>query len=151
MQLRKELQPGISVNTCSLVKPAFELRGIHSDYDGIFFPKICYVGDVKGKSRIAAEMMAHIYIIHPDLCGAIHPIESDAHPIVALCFGQGKFFSVPSDAVLRIQTANGFIPMRFYIRIVRIDERKLHDPIVWQLYRFPVAVIKICHEASANV
>lgn len=136
------VEPHMSINARTLVKPTFVLGSVYPDYDDVVAVVIDEVGDVIGHADVTTGVGAEVKAIDPNLGIAEYAIKLDLKSLTGIGGGYPEMFAVPSDAGLGEMAAYGFVAMNHHIKIVFVDKRQFYSPIVGKVQAAPGAVFE---------
>src|SRR5512145_113105 len=99
----------MSIYSCTFVKPTFVLGCVNAYYKDIIFMEIDIVRNIIIISHISTLIISYEKTIKPYLGIAENPIELNGETFSGVRFFNRKRFTVPTHAILGIQSTNRFV------------------------------------------
>jgi len=77
-------KPDMSIDSCSLIKPAFILLSINPHNDDILLIEIDKISEIIRNAHVPAFVVAQVETVDPDLCITEDPIEPDGKSFIMI-------------------------------------------------------------------
>ena len=137
------IEPDMSINTRSFIKPTFKLWSIYPYGDHIISSELEIICYIQFKSCITAEIRTEIMSVNKHFAFTIYAIKLQHIFIAWIFLRNSKCFSVPTDTVFGMCHTNRFITMRIHFETGWFFKWQFNHPIMRNIYCSPCYIIKV--------
>ena len=134
------VKPHMAINARALVEPSFLKGGVCAHAYDVLTAVVEVLRDVIDLRRIAAWLMSEVKAVHPYACVAEYAVELQPQVLpIVLCWNC-EGLSVPAHTGFGVLVSYGLVSMAVACLSC---VRKVHDPVVRQVYDGPSRSVKL--------